>query len=97
MIAGIELRSMKPSQFLQKLRTVATFDLLENLIKILWFEKLSDCIKNILPASKENLHKLAIVTDKMSDMNPKPAIFAAHNKSEFANDNAGLNVLNELL
>ncbi|GFR15097.1 peptidase A2 domain-containing protein [Trichonephila clavata] len=34
-ITGIELGDMKPSQLLQKLKTVATSDISENLIKIL--------------------------------------------------------------
>ncbi|GFU72007.1 hypothetical protein TNCV_2999901 [Trichonephila clavipes] len=50
---------MKPSQLLQKLKTVATSDISDNLIKTLWLEKLPESIKNILVVSDENLSKLA--------------------------------------
>ncbi|GFW79417.1 hypothetical protein TNCV_2478241 [Trichonephila clavipes] len=52
---------MKPSQLLQKLKTVATSDISDNLIKTLWLEKLPESIKNILVVSDENLSKLATV------------------------------------
>ncbi|GFW27555.1 transposon Tf2-6 polyprotein [Trichonephila clavipes] len=59
LLTGIELGDMKPSQLLQKLKTVATSDISENLIKTLWLEKLPESIKNILVVSDENLSKLA--------------------------------------
>ncbi|GFV58404.1 transposon Ty3-G Gag-Pol polyprotein [Trichonephila clavipes] len=62
---------MKPSQLLQKLKTVATSNISENLIKTLWLEKLPEPIKNILVVSDENLGKLAVMADKISDMTPR--------------------------
>ncbi|GFY31271.1 hypothetical protein TNCV_752331 [Trichonephila clavipes] len=59
LLTGIELGDMKPSQLLQKLKTVATSDISDNLIKTLWLEKLPESIKNILVVSDENLSKLA--------------------------------------
>lgn len=53
--------------------------------------------KNILLVSEENLDKIAIMADKISDMNPKPEIFATHNKSDIGNDNARLQINNELI
>ncbi|GFX08514.1 retrovirus-related Pol polyprotein from transposon 297 [Trichonephila clavipes] len=76
LLTGIELGDMKPSQLLQKLKTVATSDISDNLIKTLWLEKLSESIKNILFVSDENLSKLAVMADKISDMTPKTEIFA---------------------
>ncbi|GFT40028.1 hypothetical protein TNCV_12601 [Trichonephila clavipes] len=67
---------MKPSQLLQKLKTVATSDISDNLIKTLWLEKLPESIKNILVVSDENLSKLAVMADKISDMTPRTEIFA---------------------
>ncbi|GFY27551.1 transposon Ty3-I Gag-Pol polyprotein [Trichonephila clavipes] len=66
---------MKPSQLLQKLKTVATSDISDNLIKTLWLEKLTESIKNILVVSDENLSKLAVMADKISDMTPRTEIF----------------------
>ncbi|GBL75868.1 hypothetical protein AVEN_234216-1 [Araneus ventricosus] len=39
LINGIELGDLKPSRLLQKLRSVATLDVSENLIKDLWLGK----------------------------------------------------------
>ncbi|GFX83274.1 hypothetical protein TNCV_4988681 [Trichonephila clavipes] len=76
LLTGIELGDMKPSQLLQKLKTVATSDISDNLIKTLWLEKLPESIKNILVVSEENLSKLAVMADKISDMTPRTDIFA---------------------
>ncbi|GFV49576.1 uncharacterized protein TNCV_292131 [Trichonephila clavipes] len=70
---------MKPSQLLQKLKTVATSDISDNLIKTLRLEKLPESIKNILVVSDENLSKLAVMADKISDMTPRTEIFATEN------------------
>ncbi|GFX89473.1 uncharacterized protein TNCV_483081 [Trichonephila clavipes] len=45
LLTGIELGDMKPSQLLQKLKTVATSNISDNLIKTLWLEKLPESIK----------------------------------------------------
>ncbi|GFX96742.1 uncharacterized protein TNCV_1647771 [Trichonephila clavipes] len=76
LLTGIELGDMKPSQLLQKLKTVATSDISDNLIKTLWLEKLPESIKNILVVSDENLSKLAVMADKISDMTPRTEIVA---------------------
>ncbi|GBO35997.1 Transposon Ty3-I Gag-Pol polyprotein, partial [Araneus ventricosus] len=84
LITGIDLDDLKPSQLLQKLRSVATSDVSENLIKILWLGKLPDSIKNILIVSKEDTDSLAIMADKICDMSPKTEIYSTsyeHNSS----------------
>lgn len=77
LVTGIEMGDMKPSQFLQKLRTVATKDVSENLLKTLWLEKLPDSMKNIILVSDAELSKLAEMADKIADMNPQRSICAA--------------------
>ncbi|GFV79942.1 uncharacterized protein TNCV_1217101 [Trichonephila clavipes] len=79
---GIELGDMKPSQLLQKLKTVATSDISENLIKILRLGKLSGPIKNILGVGDENLIKLAVMADKISYMTSRTEIFATGRSSD---------------
>ncbi|GFW02740.1 transposon Ty3-I Gag-Pol polyprotein [Trichonephila clavipes] len=79
LLTGIELGDMKPSQLLQKLKTVATSDISDNLIKTLWLEKLPESIKNILVVSDENLSKLAVMADKISDMTPRTEILQLEN------------------
>ncbi|GBO41912.1 hypothetical protein AVEN_76804-1 [Araneus ventricosus] len=84
LITGIDLGDLKPSQLLQKLRSVATSDVSENLIKTLWLGKLPDSIKNILIVSKEDTDSLAIMADKICDMSPKTEIYSTsyeHNSS----------------
>lgn len=77
LVTGIEMGDMKPSLFLQKLRTVATKDISENLLKTLWLEKLPDSMKNIILVSDAELSKLAEMADKIADMNPQRSICAA--------------------
>ncbi|UYV80583.1 K02A2.6-like, partial [Cordylochernes scorpioides] len=68
---------MKPSQLLQKLRSLATKDISDILIKTLWLEKLPDSMKNILLVSDENVTKLASMADKIMDMTFSPDICSA--------------------
>ncbi|UYV80161.1 hypothetical protein LAZ67_18001853 [Cordylochernes scorpioides] len=53
LITGVELGNMKPSQLLQKLRAIATPDISEKLIRILWLDNLPDSFKAILLAAKK--------------------------------------------
>ncbi|GFW01727.1 uncharacterized protein TNCV_4086421 [Trichonephila clavipes] len=82
LLTGIEFGDMKPSQLLQKLKTVATCYISENLIKTLWLEKLSEPIKNILFVSDGNLGKLAVMADKISDRTPRTEIFVTGRSSD---------------
>ncbi|XP_035211021.1 uncharacterized protein LOC118185286 [Stegodyphus dumicola] len=70
LLTGIDLGNLKPSQLLQKLKSVATSDVSENLTKTLWLEKLPDSMRNIILVSDEELPKLAIMADKISAMTP---------------------------
>ncbi|UYV65903.1 hypothetical protein LAZ67_3005856 [Cordylochernes scorpioides] len=77
LISGIELGDMKPSQLLQKLRSLTTPDISDNLIKILWLDELSTSIKNILILSNEEISKLAIMVDKINKINSSKEIYDA--------------------
>ncbi|UYV67027.1 hypothetical protein LAZ67_4003685 [Cordylochernes scorpioides] len=77
LISGIELGDMKPSQLLQKLRSLATPDISDNLIKTLWLDKLPTSIKNILIVSEEDISKLAIMVDKINEINSSKEIYDA--------------------
>ncbi|GBM73448.1 hypothetical protein AVEN_64747-1 [Araneus ventricosus] len=84
LITGIDLDDLKPSQLIQKLRSVAISDVFQNLLKTLWLGKLPDCIKNVLIVSKEDIDSLAIMADKICDMSPKTKIYSTrveHNSS----------------
>ncbi|UYV79078.1 hypothetical protein LAZ67_17001042 [Cordylochernes scorpioides] len=77
LIPGIELGDMKPSQLLQKLRSLATPDISDNLIKTLWLDKLPTSIKNIFIVSDEDMSKLAIMADKINEINSSKEIYEA--------------------
>ncbi|GBM87074.1 hypothetical protein AVEN_117921-1 [Araneus ventricosus] len=81
LITGIDLGDLKPSQLLQKLRSVATSDVSEKLIKTLWLGKLPDSIKNILIVSKEDIDSLAIMADKICDMSSKTEIYSTSDEN----------------
>lgn len=90
---------MKPKHFLQKVRTVDTTAVSENIIKTLWIGKLPDCKKCIQTVGEKYL-KLTIMVDKISDMNLKPEILATSNKSDTTvkvNDNMGSFVSNDII
>ncbi|KZC15052.1 hypothetical protein WN55_08981 [Dufourea novaeangliae] len=68
LVTGIELGDTKPSQLLQKMRSLATDDISDKVLKTLWLDKLADNVKNILLVSDENLEKLAITADRIAEM-----------------------------
>ncbi|GFR30330.1 uncharacterized protein TNCT_701161 [Trichonephila clavata] len=86
LLTGIELGDIEPSQLLQKLKTAATSDILEILIRTLWLVKLSEPITSILVASDEKLEKLAVMADKVSDMTPKTENFVTGKSSDFGKE-----------
>ncbi|UYV83387.1 K02A2.6-like [Cordylochernes scorpioides] len=79
LLSGIELGDLKPSQLLQKLKSSATEDLSDKIIKTLWLEKLPQAIQQILIISEEELDKLAVMADRIAELNPKAEIYEADN------------------
>ncbi|UYV63473.1 hypothetical protein LAZ67_2004165 [Cordylochernes scorpioides] len=77
LLSGIELGDLKPSQLLQKLKSLATEDLSDKFIKTLWLEKLPQAIQKILIISEEELDKLAVMADRIAELNPKAEIYEA--------------------
>ncbi|UYV63569.1 hypothetical protein LAZ67_2004730 [Cordylochernes scorpioides] len=77
LLSGIELGDLKPSQLLQKLKSLATEDLSDKFIKTLWLEKLPQAIQQILIISEEELDKLAVMADRIAELNPKAEIYEA--------------------
>ncbi|GBM80821.1 hypothetical protein AVEN_33429-1 [Araneus ventricosus] len=86
LITGIDLGDLKPSQFLQKLISVATSDVSEHLIKTLWLGKLPDSIKNVLIVSKEYIDRLEIMADKICDMSPKIENYSTSDEHNSSNE-----------
>ncbi|GBM67394.1 hypothetical protein AVEN_233579-1 [Araneus ventricosus] len=86
LITGIDLCHLKPSQLIQKLRSVATSDVSENLFKTLWLGKLPDSIQNVLIVSKEDIDRLAIMADKICDMSPKTEIYSTSDEHNSSNE-----------
>lgn len=59
------------------MKSLATDDFLEKVLKSLWLDKMSDLIKkkNILSICEDYLDKLAIMADKISDMKSQKEIY----------------------
>lgn len=81
LLTGMEIGDMKPSQFLQKLKAVATSNVSDSLLKTLWLQKLPDYMRNVILVSNEELPKLAVMADKIADMNPRRDVCAASTSS----------------
>lgn len=82
LVTGIELGDLKPSQLLQKMKNIATDDVSDKILKTLFLDKMPDSIKHILLVSEESLEKLAIMADKIVEMNVKPEIYSTNEKSD---------------
>lgn len=70
LLTGIELGDYKPSQLLRKMKSLAGKDVSDKVLRTLWLEKLPDSIKNILIVSEECLDRVALMADKILEMNP---------------------------
>lgn len=88
LLTGIELGDLKPSQLLRKMQSLAGADVSDKALKTLWLDKLPDSIKNILLVSNESLENVAIMADKIIEMNPRTDVYKVSKVSN--NDNAVL-------
>lgn len=77
LITGIDLGDLKPSQLLRRMQSLAGADISNKVLRTLWFEKLPDYIKNVLLVSDEDLEKVAIMADKILEMNPRSELYCA--------------------
>lgn len=78
LVTGIELGDNKPSQLLQKMKNMATDDVSNKVLKTLFLEKMPESIKHILLVSEENLDKLALMADKIVEMNTKSEVYSTN-------------------
>lgn len=76
LLTGVELGDYKPSQLLRKMQSLAGKDISDKVIRTLWLNKLPDSVKNILIVSEECLERVAVMADKMLEMNPNKSVFA---------------------
>ncbi|BES87528.1 Hypothetical protein NTJ_02390 [Nesidiocoris tenuis] len=83
LLDGLELGDQRPSQLLRKMTSLAGTDISNKVLRTLWLDKLPVTIKNILVVSEENLEKLALMADKITDMNPRRDVY------NIANDDVG--------
>lgn len=96
LFTGIEIGDMKPSHLLQKMKSLATNDISDMVLKTLWMEKLPHHIKHILVVSDEDLDKLAIMADKIYDMHSQTELYEAHS-TEVKNASTSPNTISQLL
>lgn len=96
LFTGIEIGDMKPSHLLQKMKSLATNDISDMVLKTLWMEKLPHHIKHILVVSDEGIDKLAIMADKIFDMHSQTELYDVHS-TEVGNSSALPNTISQLL
>jgi hypothetical protein len=80
LVTGIDLGDQKPSQLLRRMQALAGADVSEKVLKTLWLEKLPESTRNILIVTDEGLEKVAVMADRIMEMNPRNELFAT--KSE---------------
>lgn len=57
------------------MQALAGADVSEKVLKTLWLEKLPDSVKNILIVSDEGLEKVAVMADRIIELNPRNELF----------------------
>lgn len=96
LFSGIEIGDMKPSHLLQKMKSLATNDISDMVLKTLWLEKLPQHIKHILAVSDEGIDKLAIMADKIVDMHSQTELYQV-NSTDVKNSSTSSNTISQLL
>ncbi|UYV73857.1 hypothetical protein LAZ67_11001152 [Cordylochernes scorpioides] len=74
LLSGIELGDLKPSQLLQKLKSLATEDLSDKIIKTLWLEKLPQAIQTNFNNKRGRARQIG---NRIAELNPKKEIYEA--------------------
>lgn len=78
LIAGVELGNKKPSEMLRELKQLSGGCVTDNVLQILWLQRLPPRIQEMLAVVKGvSLDKLAKLADKVSDRNSGALIAAA--------------------
>lgn len=76
LLQGLELGDQRPSQLLNRMRTLGGEAVGEPLLKSLWLDRLPSGTQSVLAALKDDLEQLSIVADKIHELTP-PNINAA--------------------
>ncbi|XP_035234038.1 uncharacterized protein LOC118205875 [Stegodyphus dumicola] len=71
LLTGLELDHTKPSQLLRRMRSLGDTDDISDKMLRTWLEKMPDAVKHMLSVSDEDLEKLATITDKILEMQPR--------------------------
>ncbi|XP_035223556.1 uncharacterized protein LOC118196236 [Stegodyphus dumicola] len=77
LLQGLELGDQRPSQLLCRMRNLAGETVGEPLLKSLWISRLPQNTQSILAALNDDLPKLAVVADKITDLTTLPHINSA--------------------
>ncbi|XP_055932083.1 uncharacterized protein LOC129962361 [Argiope bruennichi] len=76
LVSEMELGDLRPTQLLQKMRSLATDGISDNVLKTLFLQKMPDSIRNIQIVSNEDIRKLAEMADRIVEMHPNREIYA---------------------
>ncbi|GFS79361.1 transposon Ty3-G Gag-Pol polyprotein [Trichonephila clavipes] len=79
---------MLPSQLMRKMRALTGTDVSEKALRTLWLDKIPDSVKCIVIVTEEHLDKIAVMADKIVEMEPRTIDVAAVQK-----DSAGVDQL----
>ncbi|XP_035228620.1 uncharacterized protein LOC118200760 [Stegodyphus dumicola] len=77
LLQGLELGHQRPSQLLCRMRNLAGETIGGPLLKSLWISRLPQNTQSILAALSDDLPKLAVVADKITDLTTLPHINSA--------------------
>ncbi|BES91291.1 Reverse transcriptase (RNA-dependent DNA polymerase) [Nesidiocoris tenuis] len=75
LLTGVELGDSKPSQLLRKMKSLAGKNFSNKAMKTLWLDKLPESVRNILIVSEENMDKLAVMADRIFEINPNRELY----------------------
>ncbi|GIY68935.1 uncharacterized protein CDAR_294091 [Caerostris darwini] len=81
LLTGLDLGDLKPSQLLQKMKNLATDGITDKVLTTLFLQKMPDSVRNILLVSDEGIEKLALMADRILEMQPKQELYRVSNVS----------------
>ncbi len=93
LLQDVDLGNKRPSVLLRQMQDLAGIRLPESLLKSLWLQRLPTQMQAILTTSSDDLNKLAIMADKISDVTSLNEI----NASQIKSNATGNTCINEMI
>lgn len=77
LLTEVELGDRKPSQLLRQMSDLAGGKVGSDLLKSLWLQRLPEFVRAILAVSKDDLHQLAAMADRIIEVQQSPGVIGA--------------------